>query len=137
MTNTQTIANQFGDFEPPSAEIQAEIERLSRQPYLELERVKNCHSWMYELLMSKSTGLLVGDSRSGKTVASKSFAERYNKIKSGKEFKQMVAIWERDVLQLPESSNLTKGKLFRDLKTATKKLVGRLDFLHEYEISSF
>ncbi len=30
MTNTQTIANQFGDFEPPSAEISAEIERLSR-----------------------------------------------------------------------------------------------------------
>ena len=249
MTNTQTIANQFGDFEPPSAEISAEIERLSRQPYLELDRVKKCHGWMYELLMSKSTGLLVGESRSGKTVTCKSFAERYNKFKSGKgkrikavvyiqipvscgsreffikilkvlnkptngnvsdlrersldalaihqvemlivdeanhleqktfsdlrhvydedeldlavllvgttnrlhavikrdeqvenrfleeyeldrlddkEFKKMVAIWERDVLQLPESSDLAKGKIFTTLKTATKKLVGRLDMI--------
>ena len=51
MTNTQTVANQFGGFEPPSPEIQAEIERLSRQPYLELNRVKNCHNWIYGLLL--------------------------------------------------------------------------------------
>ncbi len=50
MTNTQTVANQFGGFEPPSAEIQAEIDRLSRQPYLELNRVKICHGWMYEIV---------------------------------------------------------------------------------------
>ena len=249
MTNTQTVANQFGGFEPPSAEIQAEIDRLSRQPYLELNRVKNCHSWMYELLMSKSTGLLVGASRSGKTVTCKSFAERYNKFKLGKgkrikpvvyiqipvscgsrdffikilkvlnkptngsvsdlrertldavaihqvemlivdeanhleqktfsdlrhvydedelnlavllvgtthrlqavvkrdeqvvnrfleeyeldrlddkEFKQMVGIWERDVLRLPQPSNLAKGKTFTTLKTATNKLIGRLDMI--------
>ena len=83
MTNAQTVANQFGSFETPSAEIQAEIDRLSRQPYLELNRVKNCHSWMYELLISRSTGILVGASRCGKTVTCKSFAERYNKYKSG------------------------------------------------------
>lgn len=249
MTNTQTVANQFGGFEPPSAEIQAEIERLSRQPYLELNRVKKCHGWMYELLMSKSTGLIVGASRCGKTVTCKSFAERYNKFKSGKgkrikpvvyiqipvscgsrdffikilkvlnkptngnvsdlrertldalaihqvemlivdeanhleqktfsdlrhvhdeddlnlavllvgttnrlqavvkrdkqvvnrfleqyeldrlddkEFQQMVGIWERDVLKLPEPSNLAKGKTFTTLKTATNKLIGRLDMI--------
>lgn len=30
MTNAQTVANQFGGFEPPSADVKAEIERLSR-----------------------------------------------------------------------------------------------------------
>ncbi len=249
MTNTQAVADQFGGFEPSSPEIQAEIERLSRKPYLELNRVKNCHSWMYELLMSKSTGLLVGESRSGKTVTCKSFTERYNKFKPSKgkrikpvvyiqipvncgsreffikilkilnkptngnisdlrertldalalhqvemlivdeanhleqktfsdlrhvydedelnlavllvgttnrlhavikrdeqvenrfleeyeldrlddkEFKQMVVIWERDVLQLPEPSDLAKGKTFTTLKTVTKKLIGRLDMI--------
>ena len=249
MTNAQTVANQFGGFEPPSAEIQAEIDRLSRQPYLELNRVKNCHGWMYELLMSKSTGLLVGESRSGKTVTCKSFTERYNKYKSGqgqrikpvvyiqipvscssraffikilkvlnkptngsvsdlrertldglaihqvemlivdeanhmeqktfsdlrhiydedelnlavllvgtterlrdvvshdeqvlnrfleeylldrledKEFKKMVTIWERDVLRLPEPSNLAKGKTYTTLKKATNNLIGRLDMI--------
>ena len=249
MTNAQTVANQFGGFEPPSAEIQAEIDRLSRQPYLELNRVKNCHSWMYELLISRSTGILVGASRCGKTVTCKSFAERYNKYKSGKgrrikpvvyiqipvscgsrdffikilkvlnkptngsvsdlrertldglaihqvemlivdeanhleqktfsdlrhvydedelnlsvllvgtthrlqavvrndeqvvnrfleqyeldliddrEFKQIVGIWERDVLRLPEPSNLAKGNTLVTLRTATKKLIGRLDMI--------
>ncbi len=248
MTNTPTGTNPFEAFEPPSAEIKAEIERLSRQPYLDLERVKNCHGWMYELLMSKSTGLLVGESRSGKTVTCKSCADKYNKFKSGKgkrikpvvyiqipvscrsrtffikilkvlnkptngelddlreraldalaihkvemlivdeanhfeqktfgdvrhvydedelnlavllvgttnrlhavikdeqvigrfleeyeldrlddkEFKQMVAIWERDVLKLSKPSNLAKGKNFNILKTATKKLIGRLDMI--------
>ncbi len=202
-----------------------------------------------KLLMSRSTGLLVGASRCGKTVTCKSFAERYNKYKSGKgkrikpvvyiqipvncgsrdffikilkvlnkptngsvsdlrertldalaihqvemlivdeanhleqktfsdlrhvhdedelnlavllvgttrrlhavvrrddqvlnrfleeyefdrlddqEFKQMVGIWERDVLKLPEPSNLTKGKTFYILKKATIKLIGRLDMI--------
>ena len=249
MTNAQTVANQFGGFEPPSAEIQAEINRLSRQPYLELNRVKDCHSWMYELLISRSTGILVGASRCGKTVTCKSFTERYNKYKSGKgrrikpvvyiqipvscgsrdffikilkvlnkptngsvsdlrertldglaihqfemlivdeanhleqktfsdlrhvydedelnlsvllvgttnrlqavlkrnkqvvnrfleeyvldclddkEFKQMVSIWERDVLRLPKPSNLAKGTVLRILKIATEKLIGRLDMI--------
>ena len=46
-----------------------------------------------------------------------------------KEFKQMVRIWERDVLKLPEPSNLVKGKTFSTLKTATNKLIGRLDMI--------
>ncbi|MEM8672472.1 MAG: TniB family NTP-binding protein [Cyanobacteria bacterium P01_G01_bin.67] len=249
MTNTQTIANQFGDFKLPSAEISAEIERLSRQPYLELDRLKKCHTWIHGLILEKSTALLVGESRSGKTVTCKSFAKSYNKFRSGKgkrikpvvyiqipvscrsrtffikilkslnkptngdiddlrertldslaihqtemlivdeanhleqktfsdlrhvydeeelniavllvgttnrlqtvvknneqvvgrfleeyeidrlddkEFKKMVGLWERDVLQLPEPSNLTKRKTFSNLKIATKKLVGRLDMI--------
>ena len=249
MTNAQTVADRFDGFEPPASEIQIEVERLSRQPYLELNQVKTCHGWMYELLMSKSTGLLVGESRCGKTVTCKSFAERYNKSKSGKkkrikpvvyiqipvgcgsrdffikilkalnkptngsvsdlrertldalaihqvemlivdeanhleqktfsdlrhvydedelnlavllvgtthrlqavikrdeqvvnrfleqyeldrlgdkEFKEMVGIWERDVLRLPKPSNLAEGKTLTTLKTATKKLIGRLDMI--------
>ena len=38
-------------------------------------------------------------------------------------------IWERDVLQLPEPSNLAQGKTFSTLKIATKKLIGRLDMI--------
>jgi hypothetical protein len=41
----------------------------------------------------------------------------------------MVGIWERDVLRLPKPSNLAEGKTLTTLKTATKKLIGRLDMI--------
>ncbi|MGQ4648130.1 TniB family NTP-binding protein [Lyngbya aestuarii] len=246
----QAIAQHFGSIETPTPEIQAEIERLSRQPFLELERVKLCHCWMYELFISRMTGLLVGDSRSGKTVTSKAFAARCNKLHQGKgkrsqpvvyiqvpkgcgsrdffikilkaighratkgtitdlrertldtlemfqvemliideanhlkletfsdvrhiydhdelniavllvgtttrlravvkrdeqvenrflecyeldkledkEFKEAVQIWERDVLRLPEASNLAKGENLKILKKVTHRLIGRLDMI--------
>lgn len=62
MTNAIWLAKQFGVIEEPTPEVQAEIERLSREPYLELDQVKHCHAWMYELVISRMTGLLVGDS---------------------------------------------------------------------------
>ncbi|ACK66952.1 hypothetical protein PCC8801_2958 [Rippkaea orientalis PCC 8801] len=97
MTDSSVIdklAAEFGGFATPSPEIQAEIQRLSRQPYLEYEQVKNCHGWLYELVLSRMTGLLVGESRSGKTVTCKSFEKRYNKIKTGnkKRIKPIVYI---------------------------------------------
>lgn len=249
MKTAMSLAKEFGAIEEPTPEILAEIERLRREPYLELEQVKNCHAWMYELVISRMTGLLVGDSRCGKTVTCKAFAHRYSKSRQVKgqraqpvvyiqipkncgsrdffikilkalkrpsngtvsdlrertlgsleihqvemliideanhlkfetfsdvrhiydednlnisvllvgttsrllaiverdeqvvnrfleqfeldrlgdnEFKQMVQIWERDVLRLPEASNLATGENLKLLKKATKKLIGRLDMI--------
>ena len=126
MTNAQTVANQFGGFEPPSAEIQAEIDRLSRQPYLELDRVKNCHSWMYELLMSRSTGILVGASRCGKTVTCKSFAERYNKYKSGKGRRIKPVVY----IQIPVSCG-SRDFFIKILKVLNKPTNGSVSDLRE------
>ena len=84
MINEMSLAKEFGVIEEPSPEIQVEIERLSRQPYLELDQVKRCHAWMYELVISRMTGLLVGESRCGKTVTCKAFAHRYNKLRQAK-----------------------------------------------------
>ncbi len=86
MADSQVIdklAQEFGGSIALNSEIQTEIERLSRQPYLEYNQVKKCHSWLYELVTSRMTGLLVGESRSGKTVTCKSFAQKYNSIKTG------------------------------------------------------
>ncbi|BAY29314.1 hypothetical protein NIES2107_11550 [Nostoc carneum NIES-2107] len=249
MTNERALAKQFGVLEEPTPEIQAEIERLSREPYLELDQVKRCHAWMYELVISKMTGLLVGESRCGKTVTCKTFALSYNKLRQAKgqrmkpvvyiqapkncgsrdlftkilkalnkpsngtisdlrertldslaihqvemliideanhlkletfsdvrhiyddddlriavllvgttsrllavvkrdeqvvnrfleqfeldrledtQFKQMIQIWERDVLRLPEESKLASGDNLKLLRQATKKLIGRLDMI--------
>ncbi|OYE02881.1 TniB family NTP-binding protein [Nostoc sp. 'Peltigera membranacea cyanobiont' 232] len=249
MTNAMSLAKQFGVIQELTPEIQAEIERLSRQPYLELDQVKRCHAWMYELVISRMTGLLLGESRCGKTVTCKAFANLYNKLRQTKgqrmkpvvyiqvgkncgsrdffmkilkalnkpsngtisdlrertldslaihqvemliideanhlkfetfsdvrhiydddelkisvllvgttsrllaivkrdeqvvnrfleqfeldrledtQFKQMIQIWERDVLRLPEESKLASGDNLKILKQATKKLIGRLDMI--------
>ena len=131
MTNAQTVANQFGGFEPPSTEIQAEIDRLSRQPYLELNRVKNCHGWMYELLMSKSTGLLVGESRCGKTVTCKSFAERYNKYKSGQGRRIKPVVY----IQVPVSCG-SRDFFIKILKVLNKPTNGSVSDLRERTLDS-
>ena len=101
MTNAQVVAEQFGSFPTLNPEIEAEIARLSKQPYLELEQVKQCHSWMYELTLSRMTGLLVGESRCGKTVTCKSFAARYNKSKRGnKELNRLFTFKFRKIVVL-------------------------------------
>ncbi|WP_216596325.1 hypothetical protein [Allocoleopsis franciscana] len=43
MTTAKSSVQEFDDFQALSPEIQAEIERLSRQPYLELDHIKECH----------------------------------------------------------------------------------------------
>lgn len=232
-----------------SPEIQAEIQRLSRQPYIEYPQVQRVHEWLLELTISRTTGLITGDSRSGKTISCKSFVKKYNLQTVGKgrrikpavyiqippncgsqeffikilkqlnkptngsacdlrertlggligqkseiliideanhlkqetfadvrhiyddedlnmavvltgtvhrlhavvdrdeqvanrfmeefqldrledrEFKQLVQIWERDVLQLPEPSNLGSKQNLLLIKTASRNLIGRMDML--------
>ncbi|ABA21807.1 conserved hypothetical protein [Trichormus variabilis ATCC 29413] len=244
-----TDAKPLDFIQEPTREIQAHIERLSRAPYLELNQVKSCHTWMYELVISRMTGLLVGESRSGKTVTCKAFRNNYNNLRQGQEqrikpvvyiqiskncgsrelfvkilkalnkpsngtiadlrertldsleihqvemliideanhlkietfsdvrhiydedslkisvllvgttsrllavvkrdeqvvnrflekfeidkleenqFKQMIQVWERDVLRLPEESKLASGESFKLLKQSTNKLIGRLDMI--------
>ncbi|MBR8829674.1 MAG: hypothetical protein N5P05_001376 [Chroococcopsis gigantea SAG 12.99] len=245
----EELDSEFGFNQVLSPEVRAEIDRLSRQPYLEYEQVQKCHRWLYTLVMSRMTGSLVGESRSGKTVACKSFAQKYNQIKTkykkrikpiiyieippncgsreffikilkvlnkptngtvsdlrertldglkihecemlivdeanhfkyetfadvrhvydedelniavllvgtshrleavlkrdeqvinrflemyvmdaldDREFKQLITAWEKDIIRLPEPSNLAKGENLKLLKRATHKLVGRLDMI--------
>ena len=46
-----------------------------------------------------------------------------------KEFKKLVQVWERDVLRLPEPSNLGEGNNLNYLENATLFLIGRLDMI--------
>jgi DNA transposition AAA+ family ATPase len=50
-------------------------------------------------------------------------------ILNDQEFKKIVQIWERDILQLPEPSNLAKAENLKLLKKATSLLIGRLDMI--------
>ncbi len=100
MTTVKSSVQEFDDFQTLSPEIQAEIERLSRPPFLELDHVKQCHTWMYELLLSRMTGLLLGESRSGKTVTCRTFTNRCNQQAKTKGKRVMPVVY----IQVPRNS---------------------------------
>ena len=126
MTNADTIANQFGSFPDITPEIQAQIDRLRKDPYIELEQVKQCHNWMYELILSRMTGLLVGESRCGKTVTCKSFAARYNKLKQGNKQRIKPVVY----IQIPEKCG-SRDFFIKILKVLNKPTKGTISDLRE------
>lgn len=131
MTNAMSLAKQFGLIEEPSPEIQAEIERLSREPYLELDQVKLCHAWMYELVISRMTGLLTGNSRCGKTVASKAFAHRYNKLREGRGQRIKPVVY----IQIPKNCG-SRDFFIKILKSLNKPSNGTISDLRERVLDS-
>ncbi|MDZ8186890.1 MAG: TniB family NTP-binding protein [Nostoc sp. ChiSLP02] len=126
-----TDTKQLEFFEEPTPEIQAYIERLSRAPYLELEQVKHCHAWMYELVISRMTGLLVGESRSGKTVTCKSFIKNYNKLKQGQEQRIKPVVY----IQIPRNCG-SRDFFIKILKALNKPSNGTISDLRERALDS-
>lgn len=53
---------------------------------------------------------------------------RFGKL-TGKEFEQVVMIWERDILRLPVPSNLHNSKMLKILAQATGGYIGLLDMI--------
>ncbi len=53
---------------------------------------------------------------------------RFGKL-SGEEFKRTVAIWEKQILQLPVVSNLTNKTMLKVLGEATGGYIGLLDMI--------
>ena len=53
---------------------------------------------------------------------------RFGKL-SGEEFKRTVAIWEKQILQLPVASNLTNKTMLKVLGEATAGYIGLLDMI--------
>lgn len=131
MTNARSLAKQFGVNEEPTQEVQAEIERLSREPYIELDQVKRCHAWMYELVISRMTGLLVGESRCGKTVTCKAFAHRYNKLRQANEQRMKPVVY----IQIPKNCG-SRDFFIKTLKALNKPSNGTISDLRERTLDS-
>jgi len=67
--DAQAVAQQLGVIPPNSEELQAEIDRLRRRNIVDLEHVKSLHEWLDGKRQSRQSGRVVGESRTGKTVA--------------------------------------------------------------------
>jgi len=77
MTEAQAVAEQLGEIQQDNQSLQAEIERLRRKDIVELEQVRFLHEWLENKRKSRQSCRIVGESRTGKTVACDSYRLRH------------------------------------------------------------
>jgi DNA transposition AAA+ family ATPase len=76
----QAVAEQLGEIKSLDATLQAEIERLRHKNIVELEQVCKLHDWLEGKRRSRQSCRVVGESRTGKTVACDSYRLRHKPI---------------------------------------------------------
>lgn len=64
----QTVAQKSGDIPENDEKLQAEIQRLNRKSFIELEQVQMLHDWLDGKRQSRQSGRVLGESRTGKTM---------------------------------------------------------------------
>nr|WP_290226749.1 TniB family NTP-binding protein [Trichocoleus desertorum] len=78
MTNeAQAVAQQLGAIQLNDEKLQAEINRLNRRSFVELEQVINLHEWLEGKRHARQSCRVVGESRTGKTIACDAYRLRH------------------------------------------------------------
>jgi DNA transposition AAA+ family ATPase len=78
--DAKAVAQQLGEFNSTSDRIAAEIRRLNRQKIVTLKQVDFLHQWLEGKRQAKQSCRVVGESRTGKTVACNSYRLRHKPI---------------------------------------------------------
>ncbi|MEH2286358.1 TniB family NTP-binding protein [Nostoc sp.] len=65
----QVVAQQLGDIPQNNEKLQAEIQRLNRKIYIPLEQVEILHEWLEGKRQARQCCRIIGESRTGKTIA--------------------------------------------------------------------
>ena len=73
----ETVAEQLGNIDAPEEKLQQEIKRLERKTVVSLEQVATLHDWLESKRQSKQSCRVVGESRTGKTIACNSYRLRH------------------------------------------------------------
>jgi DNA transposition AAA+ family ATPase len=76
MTEAQAIAKQLGGVKPDDEWLQAEIARLKSKSIVPLQQVKTLHDWLDGKRKARQSCRVVGESRTGKTVACDAYRYR-------------------------------------------------------------
>lgn len=76
-TKPQAVAQQLGEIQPDAEGLESEIERLNRRNIVELEQVRVLHDWLEGKRKSRQSCRVVGESRTGKTVACDAYRLRH------------------------------------------------------------
>lgn len=78
--DAKAVAQQLGELDTISDRIPAEIKRLNRQKIVTLKQVEVLHQWLEGKRQAKQSCRVVGESRTGKTVACNSYRLRHKPI---------------------------------------------------------
>lgn len=80
----EDFARQLGEFAPTAAELSTELggelRRLSRRRFVELEQVRAFHEWLELKRLARRACRVVGESRTGKTVACETYRLRHQPV---------------------------------------------------------
>lgn len=76
MTDAQAIAQQLGGVKPDDQWLQAEIARLKSKSIVPLQQVRSLHDWLDGKRKARQSCRVVGESRTGKTVACDAYRYR-------------------------------------------------------------
>lgn len=76
MTDAKAIAQQLGGVKPDDEWLQAEITRLKGKSIVPLQQVKSLHDWLDGKRKARQSCRVVGESRTGKTVACDAYRYR-------------------------------------------------------------
>ncbi len=80
VNKAKEIAEQLGNLELPSDKLQAEIKRLNRRKIVTLKQVEVLHQWLEGKRQARQSCRVVGESRTGKTIACNSYRLRNKPI---------------------------------------------------------
>ncbi len=73
----ETVAEQLGNINAPEEKLQQEIKRLERRTIVSLKEVAALHDWLEDRRQLKQPCRVVGESRTGKTIACNSYRLRH------------------------------------------------------------
>ena len=76
----QEFADNLGEIKPQHDPLQLEIARLRRKKIVELQQVLHLHNWLERKRRSRQSCRVVGESQTGKSIASESFKLRHKPI---------------------------------------------------------
>jgi DNA transposition AAA+ family ATPase len=85
MSKAQEIAAELGDLSIDGQWLQAEINRLNRKSVLPLAHVKDLHEWLEGKRKAHQSCRIVGESRTGKTIACESYVFRHKPQQIGRQ----------------------------------------------------
>ncbi|WP_199192149.1 TniB family NTP-binding protein [Chlorogloea sp. CCALA 695] len=76
----KAIAQQLGNIPLNDEKIQVEIQRLNRKNFVPLEQVKALHDWLESKRQARQCCRVIGESRTGKTMACNAYRLRHKPI---------------------------------------------------------
>ena len=93
MTEAQAIAQELGDLKIDEQWLHKEIARLRKKNVVPLEHIRELHNWLDEKRKARQSCRLVGESRTGKTIACEAYTLRNKPKQEGRKIPTIPIIY--------------------------------------------